>query len=249
MNKQRIDLMVPALVLILAVVLVLSSCDVATVEVSGSRDDGPADTEVAVPRPETGMVPAAEDEEAPQETPAEAPPPPSPAPAAPSPAPAAAPGEPEAPQEPEDMPDSADYVCYDGLYYVDYDPHDFTPGPAGGADLVKNDGTEIFFARLDSPELTETWLAGMEEKGLYQVYQSYEGHSEQAAGYPVTAIVYQDETAWHAEAVVELDEDRGTGDLPMYAIYLTAHGPSREAVWTDGVKTFLGTLQLGAPKQ
>ena len=78
---------------------------------------------------------------------------------------------------------------------------------------------------------------------------SFESFTEQAAGYPVRAVVYQDETAWHAEAVVELREDRGSPTLPMYAVYFTCDGPSRQAVWTDGVEAFLSTLRLGAPGQ
>ena len=75
--------------------------------------------------------------------------------------------------------------------------------------------------------------------------QSYKSYTEKAAGYPVQAIVYQDETTWHSEAVVDLGEDRGTEALPMHAIYITCHGPTRDAVWADGAKVFLDTLRLG----
>ena len=220
----------------LALVLILAGCGTVTVETP--QENIPGETEPVTPQVETGMVPEAENEAGTEEEPAEA--------AAPQLPPApAAPSKTEPQEAPEDLPDSLTYVCYDGLYAVDYDPHVFTPGPAGGADLVKEDGTEVFFARLTSQALIDTWLAGMEEKGQDQHYLSFEGHTERAAGNPVTAIVYQDETGWHAEAVVELGEDRGTGDLPMYAVYLTCNGPSREAVWTDGVKAFLSTLRLG----
>lgn len=231
------------LALCLTLGLTLAGCGAVTTEVSEPRDDSPADTEVTVPQLETGMVPAAEEEEPPEEAPAEAPQlpaPPGTAPAAP-----AAPGTSAPRQEQAPPADSAVYTCYDGLYYVRYDPLDFTPGPAGGADLVKTDGTEVFFARLGSQALTETWLAGMEEKRQDPLYLRFDSYTEQAAGYPVRAVVYQDETRWHAEAVVELGEDRGSAALPMYAVYLTAHGPDRDAVWTDGVRAFLDTLQVG----
>ena len=223
----------------LALALLLAGCGLTTVteepEVPVPEDRDTGDT--AAGKPETGTVP---EEAAETET-------------------ASAQGSPALPESPvlpqvpaasepgETVPERAAYVCYDGLYSVDYDPRVFTPGPAGGADLVRSDGTAVFFARLASPELTETWLAGMDEKSQYQVYLSFEGHTGKAAGCPFRAIVYQDETAWHAEAVVELGRDRGTEALPMYAVYFTCDGPSRQAVWTDGVETFLASLRLGEP--
>lgn len=228
-------------VLALALGLTLAGCGRTTMEVPADQGSDPAEAETEKPRPETGMVPAA-DVEDPEDGTEGAAAPQLPAPAASSPA---APSAPEPRDETEELPDSLPYVCYDGLYTVDYDPHVFTPGPSGGADLVKGDGTEAFFARLTSQALIDTWLAGMEEKGQYQQYLSYESHTERAAGFPVSAIVYRDETAWHAEAVVELGEDRGSEALPMYAVYFTCDGPSRDAVWTDGVRAFLSTLRLG----
>ncbi len=133
--------------------------------------------------------------------------------------------------------------CYDGQYYVDYDPEVFTPGGVGGGDLEKADGAQFWFSRMTDRGLTEAWLTGMEEKGKYQQYLSYEGHSGSVAGYPFQAIVCQDETGWQAEALVDL----GTEPTPegMYAVYLTAKGSSRQTVWTDGLRKLLPTLRLG----
>lgn len=135
--------------------------------------------------------------------------------------------------------------CYGGLYYVDYDPQVFSPGPTGGADLVKEDGTQVWFARLSSRDLMNTWLAGMKEKGAYQDYRSFESHSDEIIGFPAQSIVYQDDAGWHAETILDLGRNRGTGSLPLFAIYLTCDGPSRDAVWTDGLAAFLFTLRLG----
>jgi hypothetical protein len=115
----------------------------------------------------------------------------------------------------------------------------------GGADREKSDGTSVFFARMGTRELAETWKTGMEEKAQDPLLLAWEKHDTAAAGCPVLAVVCQDEDGWYAEAVVDLGRDRGTDDLPMYAVYLTCHGPSRDAVWTDGIKVFLNTLRLG----
>ena len=134
--------------------------------------------------------------------------------------------------------------CYDGLYYVDYDPRVFTPGSAGGPDLVKADGTQVWLARLASRDLMDAWLAGMEEKSQYPEYLSWETFQEEAADCPARSILYEDETGWHAETVVDLGTGRGTAQVPMYAVYITCQGPTRESVWTEGVQALLPTLRL-----
>ena len=152
-----------------------------------------------------------------------------------------------APQEPEAPPVRTTCSCYDGLYYVDYDPQVFTPAPTGGADLVKEDGTALFFSRLSTKKLAADWLLSLREKENYPEYQSFESFTEDAAGYVAKAAVYQDEGGWHAEAVIDLGEDRGREGMPMYAIYLTAAGPSKDSVWADGLQAILPTLRLGKP--
>ncbi len=149
------------------------------------------------------------------------------------------------PQEPEAPPVLTTCSCYDGLYYVDYDPRVFTPAPTGGADLVKDDGTELFFSRLSDKKLTADWLISLREKENYPEYQSFQSYTEEAAGYKAKAAVYQDDGGWHAEAVIDLGEDRGREGMSMYAVYLTAAGPSKDAVWADGLKSILPTLRLG----
>ena len=160
-----------------------------------------------------------------------------------------APAQEEAPsaQETGAPPVRTTYPCYDGLYYVDYDPRIFSTGAPGGADLVKDDGTTLYFSRLSTRKLTADWLVSLQEKESYPEYQSFERFTEEAAGYMAKAIVYQDSKGWHAEAVIDLGEDRGREGLPMYAIYLTAAGASMDSVWTDGLHAILPTLRLGEP--
>lgn len=152
-----------------------------------------------------------------------------------------------APQEPAVPPVRTTCSCYDGLYYVDYDPRTFTPAPTGGADLVKDDGTSLYFSRLSTKKLTADWLVSLREKENYPEYQSFQSYTEDAAGYVAKAAVYQNDGGWHAEAVIDLGEDRGREGLPMYAIYLTAAGPSEKSVWSDGLLAILPTLRLGEP--
>ena len=157
------------------------------------------------------------------------------------------PEEASASQETEVPPARTTCSCYDGLYYVDYDPRVFIPGRTGGADLVKDDGTLLFFSRLSTKKLTADWLVSLREKESYPENQSFQSYTEDAAGYVAKAIVYQDDKGWHAETVIDLGEDRGREGFPMYAIYLTASGSSEESVWTDGLKAVLPTLRLGEP--
>ena len=152
-----------------------------------------------------------------------------------------------APRETDVPPVRTTCSCYDGLYYVDYDPMAFTPGQTGGADLVKEDGTILYLSRLSTKKLTADWLNSLREKESYPEYQSFKSYTEDAAGYKAKAAVYQDDKGWHAEAVIDLGEDRGREGLPMYAVYLTAAGPSESSVWTDGLKAILPTLRLGEP--
>ena len=151
----------------------------------------------------------------------------------------------DVPREPEVPPVRTTCSCYDGLYYVDYDPRIFTPAPTGGADLLKDDGTALFFSRLSTKKLAADWLISLREKESYPEYQSFRSYTEDAAGYVAKAAVYQDDRGWHAEAVIDLGEDRGREGMPMYAVYLTAMGPSKDAVWTDGLQAILPTLRLG----
>ena len=152
-------------------------------------------------------------------------------------------GQGDAPEE--DLNSVSTYPCYEGLYYVDYNPQIFTPGPVGGPDLTKEDGTQLWLARIETRDLTDLWMAGMEEKRSYPQYLSFEDFSDTVAGYPLRAIVYQDEKLWHAEALMDLGEDKGTSSLPLYAVYLTCSGPTRQSVWDDGMEDILPTLRLG----
>ncbi len=63
-------------------------------------------------------------------------------------------------------------------------------------------------------------------------------------GCPARSILYEDETGWHAETVVDLGTGRGTAQVPMYAVYITCQGPTRTSVWTEGVMALLPTLRL-----
>ena len=233
-------------------VLKLTIGEMAGIFVREGVDYVPPEEAPVKPQRETGEVPAPEEAPAGDDE-ATKPVPPS-APAESKPATPGKTGAETAEETPETQPAKTGttsrrttYPCYGGLYYVDYDPQLYSPGSAGGADLVREDGTSVWFARLATRELTDTWLAGLEEKIKSQEYLSCEGHSDTAAGCPVRAVVYQDEEGWHAEAVVDLGEDRGSEALPMYAVYLTAQGPSRQSVWTEGVNVFLNTLRLGEP--
>ena len=194
----------------------------------------------------TGRVDAPEEEaEDPQQAPA--PDQGTAAPSAPSPA-----GSGQSEEKTADGPAPADephplmtYPCYDGLFYVEYDPQVFTPGPTGGADLVKADGTQIWLARLTTRALRDTWLAGLEAKAADPEYTDLESRARQAGEYPAHVVFYPEANGWTAEAIVDLGADRGREDSPLYAVTITVRGPTRQAVWAEGMQPMLDTFRLG----
>ena len=137
------------------------------------------------------------------------------------------------------------FACYGGLYSVEYPADRFQTGEPGGPDLWAEDGTQLWFSRLSTPDLVRTWLDGFMEKGTGQQYLSYEGHTWSIGTIPAQSIVYQDEDGWHAEAILSFDRDRGTAEYPMYAAYVTISGPEREAVWNADIRSILNSIQLG----
>lgn len=193
----------------------------------------------------TGRVDAPEEE--PEEAPAPdagtvGPPPPAPAPA----------GSGQSEEKTADGPAPADephplmtYPCYDGLYYVEYDPQVFTPGPTGGADLVRQDGTQIWLSRLTTRALRDTWLAGLEAKATDPEYADLETRARQAGEYPAHVVFYPEANGWTAEAIVDLGADRGRENSPLYAVTVTVRGPTRQAVWAEGMQPMLDTFRLG----
>lgn len=155
----------------------------------------------------------------------------------------------DAQAEEEAEPPVTTFACYGGLYYIDYPVGRFQPGPQGSADLWAEDGTQLWFSRLATQELVDTWLAGFAEKGAGQQYLSYEGHSWTVNGSPAQSIVYQDQEGWHAEAILSFGNDRGTSDLPMYAAYVVISGREREAVWNGTIRDILNSLRLGGQEE
>ena len=147
--------------------------------------------------------------------------------------------------EPSPPPAALVFSCYGGLYAMEYPADRYEAGEPGGPDLRSEDGTQLWFSRLSTPELVRTWLDGFMEKGSGQQYLSYEGHSWSIGTIPAQSIVYQDEEGWHAEAILSFDRDRGTAEYPMYAAYVTVSGPERESVWNADIRSILNSITLG----
>lgn len=140
--------------------------------------------------------------------------------------------------------DTTTFSC-GGLYYVDYDPTVFQADPSRLADL-KGDGVEGWIAKLGDPDLVAQWLEAFTARRSDGTSMNYENRELTVAGYPATAIVYQNDTGWHSEILVNFGEDKGREDQNMWAAYLCFVGDSRENVWNDSIQALIYSLRLGA---
>lgn len=140
--------------------------------------------------------------------------------------------------------DTTTFSC-GGLYYVDYDPAVFQADPSRLADL-QGDGVQGWIAKLGDEALVEQWLSAFTARRSDGTSANYENRELTVAGYPATAIVYQNETGWHSEILVSFGEDKGREDQSMWAAYLCFVGVSRECVWNDSIQALIYSLRLGA---
>ncbi len=138
----------------------------------------------------------------------------------------------------------ATFTCYGDLYAVRYPTERFHPDPAGLSDLYSDDDTKGWVTRLGSQEQVTQWLAGFDEKAAAEGVTDYQSLDLTVAGYPARAIVYQDETGWNSEVLVNFAQDLGSDAYPMYAAYLYFTGPTYLAVWSEDIQTIVGSLTL-----
>lgn len=166
---------------------------------------------------------------------------------APAEAPQAAPETLDETQEEEPDQPAAGYAyfsCYGELYRVTYPTDLFQPSGDGLTDLVGQDGTKGWVTRLDSKEIVDQWLIGLEAKSASQDVLSCENLTLTVAGYTAQAVVYEDAKGWHSAVVVNFGKDLGTKTYPMYAACLSFSGTSREAVWSDELQAMAASLEL-----
>lgn len=140
--------------------------------------------------------------------------------------------------------DTTTFSC-GGLYYVDYDPAVFQADPSRLADL-QGEGVEGWIAKLGDPDLVAQWLDAFAARRSDGTSMNYENRELTVAGYPATAIVYENDTGWHSEILVNFGEDKGREDQNMWAAYLCFVGVSRECVWNDNIQALIYSLRLGA---
>lgn len=138
----------------------------------------------------------------------------------------------------------ATFTCYGGLYSVRYASDVFQPDPAGLSDLYTDDGTKGWITKLDSEERVTEWLASFDAKGTSETVTDYQTRDLTVAGYSARAIVYQDETGWNSEVLVNFGKDLGNDTYPMYAAYLYFTGPTYLSVWSEDVQAIVNSLTL-----
>ena len=138
----------------------------------------------------------------------------------------------------------ATFTCYGGLYSVRYASDVFQPDPAGLSALSTGDGTKGWITKLDSEERVTEWLASFDAKGTSETVTDYQPLDLTVAGYSARAIVYQDETGWNSEVLVNFGEDLGSDTYPMYAAYLYFTGPTYLSVWSEDVQAIVNSLTL-----
>ena len=138
----------------------------------------------------------------------------------------------------------ATFTCYGGLYSVRYASDVFQPDPAGLSDLYTGDGTKGWITKLDSEERVTEWLASFDAKGTSETVTDYQTLDLTVAGYSARAIVYQDETGWNSEVLVNFGKDLGNDTYPMYASYLYFTGPTYLSVWSEDVQAIVNSLTL-----
>ena len=120
----------------------------------------------------------------------------------------------------------------------------FQPDPAGLSDLYTDDGTKGWITKLDSEERVTEWLASFDAKGTSETVTDYQTMDLTVAGYSARAIVYQDETGWNSEVLVNFGKDLGNDTYPMYAAYLYFTGPTYLSVWSEDVQAIVNSLTL-----
>ncbi len=101
-------------------------------------------------------------------------------------------------------------------------------------------GSPSWTARSGSPE----WLASFDAKGTSETVTDYQTMDLTVAGYSARAIVYQDETGWNSEVLVNFGKDLGNDTYPMYAAYLYFTGPTYLSVWSEDVQAIVNSLTL-----
>ena len=115
---------------------------------------------------------------------------------------------------------------------------------AGLSDLYTDDGTKGWITKLDSAERVTEWLASFDAKGTSETVTDYQTMDLTVAGYSARAIVYQDETGWNSEVLVNFGKDLGNDTYPMYAAYLYFTGPTYLSVWSEDVQAIVNSLTL-----
>ncbi len=86
------------------------------------------------------------------------------------------------------------------------------------------------------------WLASFDAKGTSETVTDYQTMDLTVAGYSARAIVYQDETGWNSEVLVNFGKDLGNDTYPMYAAYLYFTGPTYLSVWSEDVQAIVNSL-------
>ena len=120
----------------------------------------------------------------------------------------------------------------------------FYPDQAGLSDLYTDDGTKGWITKLDSAEPVTEWLASFDAKGPARPSPTIKPWTSTVAGYSARAIVYQDETGWNSEVLVNFGKDLGNDTYPMYAAYLYFTGPTYLSVWSEDVQAIVNSLTL-----
>lgn len=134
--------------------------------------------------------------------------------------------------------------CSGDLYRVTYPTARFQPSADGLTDLVGQDGTQGWLARLDTREAVDQWLAGLAAKADSPEILSCEPLSLTVADSPAQGAVYQDDKGWHSAVVVDFGRNRGSKTYPMFAACLSFSGDSREAVWSEDIQSIAASLEL-----
>lgn len=139
----------------------------------------------------------------------------------------------------------ATFTCYGNLYAVRYPANLFHQDATGLSDLYSDDGVKGWITKLDTEERVTEWLAGFDEKETSEDVQDYISEEFAVSGYPARAIVYQDQSGWHSEIIVDFKKDVGNDTYPMRAAYIYFTGETYGAVWNDTIQAIVNSLSLG----
>lgn len=139
----------------------------------------------------------------------------------------------------------ATFTCYGDLYSVRYPADLFHQDASGLSDLYSDDGVKGWITKLDTEDRVTEWLTGFDEKQASEGVQDYISEDLTVSGYPARAIVYQDQSGWHSEVIVDFKKDVGNDTYPMRAAYIYFTGDTYGAVWNETIQAIINSLSLG----